>query len=240
MGVFSSILTLGFAIASVALVIQWFGNNMQSAGAQGFDWDPNSKMFNYHPVLMVSAFVLCNPFAVLCYRNFSFLPKNARKTIHFFVQTLALCLASSGLYAVFEPHKVHGYADLNRSHGWVGITGFTFFCLNYVIGALSFTPVGGPPVSIRVRVMPYHVILGICALVLTFAAVFTGILEYAGFESACGAARGFKLSDLSKECRIINGLLVTVMATLVFTFFSLLLPAHKSLAPVDKSDKLLS
>jgi len=242
MAIFRAILAIAIcATSTMAMVFaySWFHNHN---GTSGFSWG-HAKQFNYHPVLMVAAFVVCNPFALLFYRNFeTVLSKPIRKGVHFLVQTTAVILSSVGLHAILENHKDSNKSNFNNMHGWVGIIGLSFFYLNYLIGACSFTPVGGPPNHVRASIMPFHVIFGIFAFMMTSAAVLTGIAEYAAFTSICAVKNtDYTYSDLSYTCRLSGGLVVTTCLTLGLTFMSLMLPAHKSLnVNAQEKDKLLN
>ena len=119
-------------------------------------------------------------------------------------------------------------SDLIFSHGIIGLFAFIIYLLNYVLGAITFTPIGPPP-PLRAKVMPVHVLLGVVAVLATFVAIFTGIVERAAFALTCKVVRGTKYADASHECQLINAILVLLLLNLITTVVFLMLPGHKSL-----------
>ncbi len=112
------------AVISVVLVARW-ANGTGEGFLGGLDWadkvhrqhsliliadgsthppiPPNKDLvFNYHPILMVAAFVLCFTEALLTYRTFPF-EKKTNKAIHLGFQSLAVILMSIGLRV--RPHS---------------------------------------------------------------------------------------------------------------------------------------
>lgn len=83
------------AVVSVILVSRW-ANGTGEGFLGGLDWGDKNLVFNYHPVLMVTAFVFSFTEALLVYRTFPF-SKRVNKSIHLGLQTLAVILASVGL-----------------------------------------------------------------------------------------------------------------------------------------------
>jgi len=83
------------AVLSIILVSRW-ANGTGEGFLGGLDWGDKNLVFNYHPVLMVSAFVFSFTEALLVYRTFPF-SKRVNKAIHLGFQTLAVILASIGL-----------------------------------------------------------------------------------------------------------------------------------------------
>jgi len=83
------------AVLSIILVSRW-ANGTGEGFLGGLDWGDKNLVFNYHPVLMVSAFVFSFTEALLVYRTFPF-SKRVNKAIHLAFQTLAVIPASIGL-----------------------------------------------------------------------------------------------------------------------------------------------
>ncbi|XP_029812711.1 cytochrome b ascorbate-dependent protein 3 [Suricata suricatta] len=102
----------------------------------GFAWDGSARMFNYHPVFMVTGSVVIYSAASLVYRlPQSWLgPKLPWKIGHAALHLLALALTVLGLVAVFQFHNHEKITNLYSLHSWLGIvTVFLFACQRFLL-----------------------------------------------------------------------------------------------------------
>ncbi|XP_045152971.1 lysosomal membrane ascorbate-dependent ferrireductase CYB561A3 isoform X2 [Echinops telfairi] len=97
----------------------------------GFAWDSSSRMFNWHPVLMVAGMVVVYGAASLVYRlpQAWVGPKLPWKMLHAVLHLMAFVLVVLGLVAVFKFHNHQHISNLYSLHSWLGIlTVFLFAC----------------------------------------------------------------------------------------------------------------
>lgn len=136
------------------------------AGGWKFDW---------HPVLMVSAFVFFMGEAIISYRilPFSFPTK---KLIHLSLQTMALSVATVGLWAMITYHIDNKIPDFYSAHGLLGIITYSLFVVQYIIGFISFFQ---PRLNdeARAKVIPWHRYIGIVLFLMTWVAMLSGLMD---------------------------------------------------------------
>ncbi|XP_007885611.1 lysosomal membrane ascorbate-dependent ferrireductase CYB561A3 isoform X2 [Callorhinchus milii] len=165
--------SLLLGLLCVTFVIYW---NKQYRG--GFAWDGSGKMFNWHPVCMVTGLVVLYGNAVLVYR----LPftqsshKLLVKLAHATLNLLVLSLAVTGLVAVFEFHNKNQIPNLYSIHSWVGLSVVILFCFQWLLGFLSFL-LPCTPLWFRAAYLDIHVFFGICIMGLSLVACHSGINE---------------------------------------------------------------
>ena len=186
--------------------------------------------FNWHPVFMTMAFVVCGTEAALAYR---FLPfsKSVNKAIHASVHTLAVVLACLGLKATFATQAYWGGMNLYSAHSWIGILGVTLYFANYAMGVIAFARARWPAPGVKRAALPPHAALGVAALVVTAAAVCTGVDEYntmgGDFDETEHYTGGVTLDpakyyyELLAGCKVSNGLVVAVVLATVSTIVAL-------------------
>lgn len=194
------------AVVSVILVSRW-ANGTGEGFLGGLDWGDKNLVFNYHPVLMVTAFVFSFTEALLVYRTFPF-SKRVNKSIHLGLQTLAVILASVGLRAVFKNHQETNKADLWSLHSWLGLAVFILFLINYTVGVGAFF-FQLAPLPLRASILPYHVLVGITLYLAAIFTAQTGIVEKLALSGKCTAhypptEGGVHYSLLNDGCRLAN------------------------------------
>lgn len=96
-----------------------------------------SYKFQWHPVLMISAFVLFMGEALLAYRLMPF-EHDTQKKIHLILQTFALIAMCVSIWMIITFHTVNNGAHIYNAHGITGIATFSLFCVQYVIGVIAF------------------------------------------------------------------------------------------------------
>jgi uncharacterized membrane protein YidH (DUF202 family) len=129
-------------------------------------------------------------------------------------------------------HRITSRPDFNYTHEWMGVIAYCLSFLNFAVGFKVFGPFANSQET-RERLLKYHVMTGLLALCTTFATMVMGITEQLVSSESCRVARDYEYSDLSKECRLANGLMVTLVATFMVTMFALLYPANKALHEVN-------
>ncbi|KFM56650.1 Cytochrome b561, partial [Stegodyphus mimosarum] len=143
----------------------------------GFGWssDPNLQ-FSYHPVLMVVGLIFFYGDSIIVYRALSFLPKPTLKIIHASLHFLAFICSSIALAAVFENHRRRNLADLYSLHSWVGLAAYILFCLQYLLGFVTFL-FPGLPADFRAKTLPFHTFFGVAIFILSIGAALMGMTE---------------------------------------------------------------
>ncbi|GAB1302186.1 Lysosomal membrane ascorbate-dependent ferrireductase CYB561A3 [Apodemus speciosus] len=144
----------------------------------GFAWDGTVRMFNWHPVLMVSSMVVLYGAASLVYRLPSSWvgPKLPWKVLHAALHLLAFAFTVLGLIAVFRFHSHSNITHLYSLHSWLGITTVTLFACQWFLGFAVFLL---PWASqwLRSLLKPVHVFFGASILSLSITSVISGINE---------------------------------------------------------------
>uniref|UniRef100_K7FFF0 Transmembrane ascorbate-dependent reductase CYB561 n=2 Tax=Pelodiscus sinensis TaxID=13735 RepID=K7FFF0_PELSI len=154
----------------VAMTGAWMG---QYRG--GIAWE-NLLQFNVHPLCMVIGMVFLQGDALLVYRVFRNESKRSAKILHGLLHAFALVIALVGVIAVFDYHRKQGFADMYSLHSWCGITAFSLYFLQWLLG-FSFFLFPGASFSLRSKYKAQHVFFGAFLLVLSIAACLLGILE---------------------------------------------------------------
>ncbi|ETE58394.1 Cytochrome b ascorbate-dependent protein 3, partial [Ophiophagus hannah] len=161
-----SILVGNLSILCLGLTVYWSQHWLG-----GFAWDGSRKMFNWHPVLMVTGMVILYGIAALVYR----LPSSqmgsmlSRKVLHATLTLIAFISAILGLEAAFKFHNVRKIPSMYSLHSWLGLTawlmGFASFLLPWM------------PIWFLVLYKPVHVFFGSVILGLSTASCISGINE---------------------------------------------------------------
>ncbi|XP_051885284.1 lysosomal membrane ascorbate-dependent ferrireductase CYB561A3 [Pristis pectinata] len=201
-------LSLLLGLICVIIVIAW-----NTCYRGGFAWDGTAKMFNWHPLCMVSWFVLYGN-AILVYR----LPftwsssKMILKLVHAILNLGALTLAVIGLLAAFGFHNKMHIPNLYSIHSWVGFAVVILFSLQWLLGFLSFL-LPCAPLWLRAAYKDVHVFFGIFFLTMTIAACLSGINEKLIFVLN-GANSSVPYKELPPEAYLAN-----VLGILLLCFF---------------------
>ena len=145
--------------------------------------------FGLHPLLMVTAFGLCSPVAMVSYKTYEYLlglSHSTVKALHALLQTAALLIGGVGMASMWETHK--DARHFQTAHSWIGLAGFIAFSLNWVLGMAVFL---NPccPGRIRGALLQPHIVLGTVATVLTLLALASGPLALV--QKPVGTAPGF-------------------------------------------------
>ncbi|XP_077242486.1 cytochrome b561/ferric reductase transmembrane protein family isoform X1 [Tasmannia lanceolata] len=127
-----------------------------------------------HPLFMVIGFILVSGEAILVHR---WVPgsRNFKKSVHLSLQGMALACGVFGVWTKFHGKKGI-VANFYSLHSWMGLICLFFFSAQWVVGFMSFWH-RGEVRTIRVRVLPWHVFLGLYTYGLAVATAETGLLE---------------------------------------------------------------
>ncbi|XP_069757618.1 lysosomal membrane ascorbate-dependent ferrireductase CYB561A3-like isoform X2 [Narcine bancroftii] len=232
-------LTLLLGIICIVIVIAW---NTWYRG--GFAWDGTANMFNWHPLCMVSWFVLYGN-AILVYR----LPftwsssKMILKLVHATLNLAALTLAVFGLLAAFGFHNKMHIPNLYSIHSWVGFAAVILFSLQWLLGFLSFL-LSCVPHWLRAAYKDVHEFFGICILAMTIAACLSGINEKLIFvlNSANSSIPYMKLPPEAYVANVLGVILLCFFLTVAWMLYKRewKRPTPYTLALGDSSEPLLS
>ncbi|XP_018410689.1 PREDICTED: cytochrome b561 [Nanorana parkeri] len=170
----------------------------------GFSW-AGPEQFNLHPLCMVLGMVFLCGDALLVYRVFRHETKRATKILHGAFHVMALIISLVGIIAVFQFHKKSNIPDMYSLHSWLGITTYSFYILQWIMGFILFF-VPGVAFAYKSRFKPLHVFFGMGLLVSTIATCLLGLTEKALFT------KELKYSELPPEGVLINSLGVLLVA----------------------------
>ncbi|ESR50993.1 hypothetical protein CICLE_v10032628mg [Citrus x clementina] len=183
-----------------------------------------------HPLLMVIGFIIISGEAILVHR---WLPgsRNLKKSVHLCLQGLAL---SSGIFGIWT--KFHGIdgvvANFYSLHSWMGLICVSLFGAQWMMGFLSFWHRAEVRMT-RVRVLPWHIFLGLYTYGLAVATAETGLLEKLTFLQT--------RRNVYKSCpesMVVNSLGLGLALLSGFVIFAAVSP--KSHVPVNKPKCLSS
>ncbi|KAL9185362.1 hypothetical protein ACHAXT_003139 [Thalassiosira profunda] len=201
----SIIASLLLSPVAIVLVSLW----ASSLGGVSWSEGEAKRVFNWHPVLMVSAYAVMNVGALIfrlsgtsAYQN-SMRDRAATaspiaassisnkrgtaKLTHASSWSLSFVLGIVAIVAVFKSHNdpISGYiANLYSLHSWAGILVLCLYTLQFLVGILAF----GGLLSGRSRIsnpllMEVHKFTGTYIHILVTATILLGIQEKEGFVS---------------------------------------------------------
>ncbi|XP_027362752.1 probable transmembrane ascorbate ferrireductase 4 [Abrus precatorius] len=127
-----------------------------------------------HPLLMVIGFILLSGEAILVHR---WLPgsRGLKKLVHLGLQGVALASGIFGIWTKFQG-KDGIVANFYSLHSWMGLVCVSLFGVQWLMGFLNFWH-RGEMRRVRIRILPWHVFLGLYTYALAIATAETGLLE---------------------------------------------------------------
>jgi len=169
---------LSYSVANTDLrgLATTFGNQVISSDGT-WVYPEKWRVFNWHPLLMVTGFASLYTQAALHFRLLPF-GHEINKLIHMLTQTLAVIVTTIGLTAVvkFKEH-IQVINQFYNPHGWIGITVWTLFVIQWLHGIVYFyTPAAGP--EARKAYKPYHMWAGLWIYMGTCMAIVSGLAGY--------------------------------------------------------------
>ncbi|XP_043562023.1 lysosomal membrane ascorbate-dependent ferrireductase CYB561A3-like isoform X1 [Chiloscyllium plagiosum] len=173
--VFYLIYTLSLLLGLICIIIVTTWSKVYRGG---FAWDGSAKMFNWHPVCMVTGLVVLYGNAILVYR-LPFTQSRSKllvKLVHATLNLGAFSLAIIGLVAAFGFHNKMHIPNLYSIHSWVGFAAIILFGFQWLLGFLAFL-LPCTPLWLRAAYKDLHAFFGLCILVMAIAASLSGINE---------------------------------------------------------------
>lgn len=184
--------------------------------------------------MMVFGMVFCFVEAVLSFYSWSFLGSinylKVAKLIHIIWHTACLACIIVGIITVFNsnnyPREGLYRSNLYSLHSWIGLGVVIVYCIQYIFSLyLYFTPLSISPLSLRKRLMPYHIFAGIFLLVAVGMVTQSGITETLGFLPECSPPNSYEkdinpaanYAKLPLVCRKGNWLGACIIATIFLT-----------------------
>ncbi|XP_042053528.1 probable transmembrane ascorbate ferrireductase 4 [Salvia splendens] len=151
-----------------------------------------------HPLLMVIGFILISGEAILVYK---WLPgsRNLKKLVHLCLQGVALACGIFGIWTKFQGQDGI-VANFYSLHSWMGIVCMFLFGAQWLFGFMSFWHRGEVRTT-RLKVLPWHVFLGLYTYGLAVVTAETGLLEKLTFLQTLG-----NVSKRCPETAVVNGL----------------------------------
>lgn len=238
------------AIVATAMVIAWADkHDVDKNYLGGLNW--HLRVFNWHPVLMISGMILCLICSLLSYRIFQ-LPKTGQKIIHFLLHSGAVVCVITGLAAVVTSHNYTDHnkngtytANLYSMHSLIGITALVLYFSNYIIGLVSFL-MPCTTIDLKKAIMPNHIFLGVCTLIVGFCAVESGLTElttklgciYTVTSADWNPAENYH--ELTDGCKLANGIGIMVLLAVVLCAYALLGPGKSVFAQGAAEDSIQS
>ena len=166
-----SILLRGVQIAIVALIIVWvvlLGGLRFTPTPKG-DGNDTGLLFNWHPLLMTLAFIVCMGEAVLAYKApvLRLSDRPARKTWHVTMHTAAFVLGSLGIVAAIQSHNLkrpNPVPNFYSTHSFLGLLVCSMLVLQASLGMMAFV---APRWSVQTRqeFRPVHGFAGLFILI---------------------------------------------------------------------------
>ncbi|KAJ7954045.1 Cytochrome b561 [Quillaja saponaria] len=183
-------------IAVAGLVLFW-----ALAFNSSFLHSPPQEGINYsvlHPLFMVIGFIVISGEAILVHR---WLPgsRNLKKFVHLGLQGVALASGIFGIWTKFHGNKGFG-GNFYSLHSWMGLICIFLFGAQWLMGFLSFWH-RGEVRTVRMRILPWHVFLGLYTYALVVATAETGLLEKLTFLQTKR-----NVSRHSSESMVVNSL----------------------------------
>lgn len=212
----NALLGLVFGMISFILVLLW-------------EYDGDDKI-QAHYQYMVAMFFTSQVLAIL---SWSLVSHSAGKIFHVLFQTLGIVGMALGLSKIVQQQLEYKLPQLITLHSWVGIAAVTMFGTNYIWGSsMGILKVCYPdsPLHKAWTLLYMHKMMGLTALGLTLTAIETGIMDLFGsngcFYDTYNGANGRDVNpgsnyqDLPYECKLGNGLGITVLLATLFVYVS--------------------
>ena len=151
-------------------------------------WRGDGGTFNWHPLLMILAFVPLMAQSVLSYRLYSRvvlakIGQKGLKYLHMALHCVEGLLIAIALAAVFSYHQHQHYAHLASLHSWLGMMTVLAFVALFAMGVLFYmTPKTVVSDRLRRQSVHYHRLCGMALFAGACGTIFTGITEALQFD----------------------------------------------------------
>ncbi|KAF7808939.1 putative transmembrane ascorbate ferrireductase 4 [Senna tora] len=169
---------------------------------------------------MVIGFILVSGEAILVH---TWLPgsRGLKKCVHLWLQGVALACGIFGIWTRFQA-KDGILANFYSLHSWMGLICIALFGAQWMMGFLSFWH-RGEARRVRIRVLPWHVFLGLYTYGLAVATAETGLLEKLTFLQTIR-----NVSKHSAESMVVNSLGLGLALLSAFVILAALSPKYHS------------
>ncbi|XP_061339287.1 probable transmembrane ascorbate ferrireductase 4 [Gastrolobium bilobum] len=174
-----------------------------------------------HPLFMVIGFILLSGEAILVHR---WLPgsRGLKKSVHLCLQGVALASGIFGIWTKFQG-KDGIVANFYSLHSWMGLICIFLFGVQWLIGFLNFWHRGEVRAA-RIRILPWHVFLGLYTYALAVATAETGLLEKLTLLQTKR-----NVSKLYAESIVVNSLGLGLALLSGFVILAAVSPKHQTL-----------
>eukprot|EP00128_Syssomonas_multiformis_P001486 Colp12_sorted_trinity150504_noHs@22307 len=216
-------LAFALSVAAEVIICYWM---VHYEG--GVDWAKN--VFNWHPILEVTGFVVVFSNAILLYKLVPF-ERSTTKIIHMLMQITAFVLGTIGIVAVFKFHDDNNIPNMYSLHSWFGISTIVLFGLQGLGGFLTYLFPGASPPN-RKAFSPWHMFFGLFIYILAMATVVLGILEKMTFNQLLK-----KVDRFSSFSMLANSLGMIVFALAAVTIW--IGASNPQKVPADASSRPL-
>lgn len=171
-----------FAFIAVVLVWNWcLRTNTEDRYLGGIHFYDQKKVFNLHPLCMVTSMLFCMAMSMTSFRDgWSF---KVSKNVHLAFNLLAKFFLVVGLRAVYVDHDLpegqhssYHYRHFGTMHSWMGLgTSFLLFQQD-VLGGINYLypKFCKVPLYIIKGYREYHIFFGKCAFALGAASMLSG------------------------------------------------------------------
>jgi hypothetical protein len=228
-----------FSIVIIGLVSAWAhtpsssSSTINTIGYLGKPTWKDSKPYGYlswHPILMIAGFMFSQFIAVAAW---VLIPNHTHaKLIHVLFQTAGLTTCIAGWYAIAEYKKIINQPTFTTMHSLIGFFAVVVFGMNYIWGCtMAFLTVYYPKSLVRkhINLVHHHRKLGGFAMIMSVAAVLTGIMNqlpqgtcyYIVKDNDESAEFDVDSADqyhrIPQACKLALGLGICVIFALIFT-----------------------
>ncbi|KAG8652278.1 hypothetical protein MANES_06G073500v8 [Manihot esculenta] len=170
---------------------------------------------------MVIGFILISGEAILVHR---WLPgsRSLKKSVHLCLQGVALASGIFGIWTKFQGRDGI-VANFFSLHSWMGLICICLFGAQWLMGFLSFWQ-RGEMRAVRVKVLPWHIFVGLYTYGLAVATAETGLLEKLTFLQT-----NRNVSKRCPESMIVNCLGLSLALLSGMVIFAAVSPKSQSL-----------
>ncbi|XP_025701812.1 probable transmembrane ascorbate ferrireductase 4 isoform X1 [Arachis hypogaea] len=155
-----------------------------------------------HPLLMVIGFILLSGevFAAILVHRWLPGSMGLKKSVHLGLQGVALASGIFGIWTKFQG-KDGIVANFYSLHSWMGLICISLFGIQWLLGFLNFWHRREAKIA-RIKILPWHVFLGLYTYALAVATAETGLLEKLAFIQS----KRNNVSKHSTESLLVNSL----------------------------------
>ncbi|XP_076935318.1 putative transmembrane ascorbate ferrireductase 4 isoform X1 [Bidens hawaiensis] len=180
-----------------------------------------------HPLLMVIGFILISGEAAILVHRWLPGSRKRKKWVHLWLQGVALASGVFGIWTKFQGTE-GVVANFYSLHSWMGLLSVSLFGAQWLMGFLSFWHRGEVRMS-RMRVLPWHVFLGLYTYGLAVITAETGLLEKLTFLQSNGV-----VLKRCNEAMIVNGLGLWLAMLCGLVILTAISPKHYQSIPTTK------